>query len=164
MAIELGRGEEDEQGIGEAEKPSRVEKISTALIDIEENNSLADCITATPGAFLWEFYKAWVENGGQDGGKNRNSIRRMRDVWLTGEHEVKSLHPKLTGKIRITKDDATSLISLFLGRWKFVGVREGDWSLTPDGYARFPCQDCKKLTKRLADAMYPEVSEHARSG
>ena len=121
-------------------------------------------VVETPGAFLWEFYKAWVDNGGRDGGKNRNSIRRMRDVWLTGNSEVKSLHPKLTGKVRISKDDAKSLMSLFLGRWKFVGVKEGDWVLTPDGYAPFPCRDCASLCDQLANAMYPEGSSQARIG
>ena len=125
---------------------------------------VADCITDTPGGFLWEFYKVWVENGGQDGGKNRNSIRRMRDVWLTGDSEVKSLHPKLTGRVRVSKDDAKSLMSLFLKRWRFVGVKEGDWILTPDGYAPFPCQNCQALCDRLADAMYPENSKRARIG
>ena len=145
-------------------KPSRVEKITAALTEIEQSGSMPDCVTETPGAFLWEFYKAWVDNGGQDGGKNRNSIRRMRDHWLTDDTEVKSLHPKLTGRIRISKDDAKSLVSLFLGRWKFVGVKEGDWVLTSDGYAPFQCRDCKKLCDTLADAMYPVGSKQARIG
>ena len=55
---------------------------------------IADCITDAPGAFLWEFYKAWVENGGQDGGKNRNSIRRMREVWLTGDQRGQEPPPE----------------------------------------------------------------------
>ncbi len=164
MAIELSRDKKSDDGVGKTGKPSRVEKIKAALLEMEEQNHLSDCVTETPGGFLWEFYKAWVENGGQDGGKNRNSIRRMRDVWLTGDQEVKSLHPKLTGKIRISKDDAISLMSLFLGRWKFVGVKEGDWVLTPDGYVPFPCRDCRKLCQRLADAMYPDESEQFRSG
>ena len=145
-------------------KPSRVEKITAALTEIEQSGSMPDCVTETPGAFLWEFYKAWVDNGGQDGGKNRNSIRRMRDHWLTGDTEVKSLHPKLTGRIRISKGDAKSLISLFLGRWKFVGVKKGDWVLTPDGYAPFQCRDCRNLCDMLADAMYPAGSPQARIG
>jgi hypothetical protein len=133
MATELRGGDVIEDDAPASPKPSRVEKITAALTAIEADGGIAECITDTPGAFLWEFYKAWVDNGGQDGGKNRNSIRRMREVWLTGEHEVKSLHPKLTGKIRISKDDARSLMTLFLGRWTFVGVKEGDWVVTPDG-------------------------------
>ena len=164
MAIELSREKEKKIAIDKADKPSRIEKITAALTEMEDGGAAADCITETPGAFLWEFYKAWLENGGQDGGKNRNSIRRMRDVWLTGENEVKSLHPKLTGKVRISKDDAKALMSLFLGRWKFVGVKEGDWVLTPDGYAPFPCRDCRKLCDRLADAVFPEDSEQAQHG
>ncbi len=164
MAIELRGSGTIEDEAPASSKPSRVEKITAALTAIEADGSVAGCITETPGAFLWEFYKAWVENGGQDGGKNRNSIRRMREVWLIGEHEVKSLHPKLTGKVRISKDDARSLIALFLGRWKFSGIREGDWVLTPDGYAPFPCRDCKALCERLVDAMYPSRSGHAEIG
>ena len=160
MAIDLTRDTRTVSDINEqakpeaADKPSRVEKIAAALREIEDKGSLPDCVTQTPGDFLWEFYKAWVDNGGQDSGKNRNSIRRMRDHWLIGDQEVKSLHPKLTGKTRISKDDAKSLMMLFLGRWKFVGVKEGDWVLTPDGYAPFQCRDCKKLCEALADAMY----------
>ena len=170
MAIDLTRGPTSVRNIKEESsrstdaKPSRVEKIRAALNEVETSGTFQDCITKTPGAFLWEFYKAWVENGGQDGGKNRNSIRRMRDHWLTGDAEVKSLHPKLTGRIRISKDDAKNLMTLFLGRWKFVAVKEGDWVLTADGYAPFPCRDCKKLCERLADAMYPAGSEQARVG
>ena len=164
MATDLRGGSVIEDDAAASPKPSRVEKITETLKAIEADGSIADCITDTPGAFLWDFYKAWVDNGGQDGGKNRNSIRRMREVWLTGEHEVKSLHPKLTGKVRISKDDAKSLVTLFLGRWKFIGVKEGDWILTPDGYAPFPCSDCKALCEQLIDLMYVEGSKRARLG
>ncbi len=164
MAVELSQRPKAESDHEKQAKPSRVEKITAALNEIEKSVSFPDCVTETPGAFLWEFYKAWVDNGGQDGGKNRNSIRRMRDHWLTGKLEVKSLHPKLTGRIRISKDDAKSLMSLFLGRWRFVGVKKGDWVLTSDGYAPFQCRDCKKLCDLLADAMYPEGSKQARIG
>ncbi|MGH1480437.1 MAG: hypothetical protein ACRBM6_17200 [Geminicoccales bacterium] len=170
MAIDLARDTRTVSVINEqakpeaADKPSRVEKIAAALREIEEKGSFPDCVTKVPGAFLWEFYKAWVNNGGQDSGKNRNSIRRMRDHWLSGDQEVKSLHPKLTGKVRISKDDAKSLMTLFLGRWKFAGVKEGDWVLTPDGYAPFPCRDCEKLCEMLVDAMYPAGSDQARIG
>lgn len=164
MAIDLRGSDEIQDGAAAASRPSRLEKITAALAAIEGDGTIADCITDTPGGFLWEFYKAWVENGGQDGGKNRNSIRRMRDVWLTGDSEVKSLHPKLTGRVRVSKDDARSLMSLFLKRWRFVGVKEGDWILTPDGYAPFPCEDCQALCSRLADAMYPESSKQAQIG
>ncbi|MGI9486526.1 MAG: hypothetical protein ACR2RF_11725 [Geminicoccaceae bacterium] len=164
MAIELRGDGKVKDDAAAPPKPSRLEKITSALSAIEADDTIVDCIINTPGAFLWEFYKVWLANGGQDGGKNRNSIRRMRDVWLTDKSEVKSLHPKLTGKVRISKDDAKSLISLFLKRWRFVGVKEGDWILTADGYAPFPCQDCQSLCDRLIDAMYPEGSKQARSG
>ena len=164
MAVELRGGRKTGDDAAASSKPSRLEKITSALTAIEADGTVADCIAKTPGAFLWEFYKAWVENGGQDGGKNRNSIRRMRDVWLTDDSEVKSLHPKLTGKVRISKDDAKSLITLFLKRWRFVGVKDGDWILTADGYAPFPCRDCQALCDRLTDAMYPEGSKQAEFG
>lgn len=164
MAIDLTREKAKNRAVGTTEKPSRVEKIRSALTEIEETGVMPDCVTATPGAFLWEFYKAWVENGGRDGGKNRNSIRRMRDVWLTGEHDVKSLHPKLTGRVRVGRDDARALMSLFLRRWTFVGVKDGDWILTADGYAPFPCRDCRKLCDQLLDAMYADGSEQADAG
>lgn len=164
MAIELrGSGAIEDEAVASS-KPTRVEKITAALTAIDTDGTVSDCIAETPGAFLWEFYKAWVENGGQDGGKNRNSIRRMREVWLIGAHEVKSLHPKLTGKIRISEDDAKALVNLFLGRWEFVGIKEGDWILTPDGYAPFACNDRKTLCERLVDAMYPSRSNQANLG
>lgn len=164
MAVKLHGSSNVEGDAAVSPKPSRLEKITSALTAIEADDTIADCIVKTPGAFLWEFYKAWVENGGQDGGKNRNSIRRMRDVWLTDDSEVKSLHPKLTGRVRVSKSDAKSLISLFLKRWRFVGIKEGDWILTTDGYAPFPCQDCQALCDRLADAMYPASSKQAEIG
>ncbi len=164
MAVELHGVNKIKDDADASSKPSRLEKITSALTAIEADGSIADCILKTPGAFLWEFYKAWVDNGGQDGGKNRNSIRRMRDVWLTDDSEVKSLHPKLTGRVRVSKDDAKSLIALFLKRWRFVGVKEGDWVLTADGYAPFPCRDCQALCDHLADAMYPKDSKQAKIG
>ena len=163
MAIELrGSGEIEGDAIP-SPKPSRLEKITSALTAIEADGTVADCITETPGAFLWEFYKAWVDNGGQDGGKNRNSIRRMRDVWLTGEHEVKSLHPKLTGSVRVSRDDARSLISLFLERWRYVGGGKAG-RVALDGYEQFPCQDAAKLRERLVDVLYPAGSKQAEIG
>ncbi|MEM9627223.1 MAG: hypothetical protein AAGA21_13385 [Pseudomonadota bacterium] len=164
MSVELRGSEPLEDDVAASSKPSRFEKIQSALTAIEADGTIADCIVKTPGAFLWEFYKVWVENGGQDGGKNRNSIRRMRDVWLTDDQAVKSLHPKLTGRVRVSKDDARSLMSLFLKRWRFVGVKEGDWVLTADGYAPFPCRDFDSLCDRLIDVMYPDGSKHARNG
>ena len=164
MVVELHGGRKVGDDAVASSKPSRLEKITAALTAIEADDTLADCIVKTPGAFLWEFYKAWVENGGQDGGKNRNSIRRMRDVWLTDDNEVKSLHPKLTGRVRVSEDDAKSLISLFLQRWRFAGLKEGDGVLTADGYTPFPCRDSQALRDRLADAMYPAGSRQTRSG
>ena len=164
MAVELHGGRKVRDDAPTSSKPSRLEKITSALTAIEADDTIADCIVKTPGAFLWEFYKAWVDNGGQDGGKNRNSIRRMRDVWLTDDNEVKSLHPKLTGKVRISEDDAKSLTSLFLQRWRFIGVNQSDRLLTADGYAPFPCLDWQALCDRLIDAMYPRGSKQAHNG
>ncbi len=161
MAVDLSQRR---KAVNNGEARSRIDRITATLAGIDSGDVLPDCVIETPGLFLLEFYKAWVENGGQDGGKNRNSIRRMRDRWLINDSEVKSLHPKLTGRIRISKSDARSLMGLFLGRWKFVSVKEGDWGLTPDGYAPFPCEDCQKLCDRLVDVMYPEGGELALHG
>jgi hypothetical protein len=140
----------------------RIDRIVQALVQVEAQGELPDLIRTAPGEFLRDLYKAWVENGGRDGGKNRNSIRRMRE-WLATIREVKSLHPKLTGKVRLAKDDASALIELFLGRWQY-GATEADWAHTPDGYRPFPCEDCKALRDRLADALFPPGSVQAEAG
>lgn len=133
---------------------SLTEKISAVLTELDRGGHVPTEVTQTPGEFLRDFYEAWLENGGLEGGKNRNSVRKMRN-WLTDEAEVRSLHPKLKGSVRISKDDACALIDLFLSRWKYLGIKEEDNSRTPDGYRPFPCGNSDKLRENLVDAMFP---------
>ena len=147
------RREIEGDATGVASKPSRLEKITKALTAIEVDGTVVDCIKSRrPDAFLWEFYKAWVENGGQDGGKNRNSIRRMRDVWLTGNREVKSLHPKLTGSVRVSKRRRRVPHIPVSGALAF---RRRQGKATGNATARRLCEpfSCERLPSKLCERL-----------
>ncbi len=143
-----------------AKPRARADKITRLLTQIEQAGDIPPELVRAPGEFLREFYDAWVENGGQEGGKNRNSIRRMRLDWLTGPREVKSLHPKLSGRVKITRDDAAALIELFLGRWQF-GAKGKGRGLTEDGYRPFPCRQPARLREQLLAALFPSNQSQA---
>jgi hypothetical protein len=130
---------------------ARSEKIAAALAQIDRGEDPPDCVTETPGAFLWEVYKVWLDQGGQDGGKNRNSIRRMRDTWLTGKHEVKSLHPKLSGRVRLSRRDAEALIWLFLTKWHY---EPGDSHADEEGYIAFPSKEITELQRAVIAVIF----------
>src|SRR5262245_32959269 len=100
------------------------DEIVAVLTAVDRAEPLPQSVVEHPGQFLLDLYRTWVDNGGQQGAKNRNSIRRMRDVWLGGANEVKSLHPKLIGRIRIAKADARSLVALFLAKWRYAAEHD----------------------------------------
>ena len=129
--------------------------IETALSSIDQNDKVPGWIEQEPGAFLHQLFDAWHQNGGFRAGRYyRNSIRRMQEEWLVGDKEIKSLHPKLSGKIKINKREASILIDLFLYRWRFVEDQTDDLELTPDGYMSFAAADREHLRNRIIDAMF----------
>ncbi len=132
----------------------RVTRIAALLTDIDRSSDIPNDIVEHPGEFLREFYEAWYENGGLEGGKPRNSIRRMRDDWLSGDNAVRSLHPKLTGQVKLGRRDGERLIDLFLSRWEYVGSRRRGTDVTDDGYVPFSSIDVSKLTANLVDAIF----------
>ncbi|MEM9628944.1 MAG: hypothetical protein AAGA21_22130 [Pseudomonadota bacterium] len=130
------------------------ERISSLLSQIDRSGEKPADITDRPGEFLREFYETWYVNGGLEGGKPRNSIRRMRNEWLVEENSVRSLHPKLTGQVKVGRRDGQRLIDLFLSRWLYVGSKRKDEAVTEDGYVPYPSIDLPALTANLVDAVF----------
>lgn len=132
----------------------KLKKISDFLTEIDKSDAIPEDITDRPGDFLREFYEVWYLNGGLEGGKPRNSIRRMRNEWLVGSSFVKSLHPKLKGQVKIGRRDGQRLIDLFLSRWEYVGSLRKDDVVTSDGYVPFPSKNIATLATNLVDAIF----------
>ena len=130
------------------------EPISSLLAKIDTSGEIPEAITDRPSEFLREFYEAWYVNGGLEGGKPRNSIRRMRNEWLVGNNVVRSLHPKLKGQVKIGRRDGQRLINLFLSRWEYVGSLRKDEAVTRDGYVPFPSKNLSALAMNLVDAIF----------
>ena len=133
---------------------ANTERISILLSKIDSSGEIPEEITDRPGEFLREFYEAWYVNGGLEGGKPRNSIRRMRNEWLVGDNFVRSLHPKLKGQVKIGRRDGQRLIDLFLSRWEYVGSLRKDEAVTSDGYVPFPSNNVSDLAINLVDTIF----------
>jgi hypothetical protein len=75
----------------------------------------------------------------------------MRDTWLTGKHEVKSLHPKLSGRVRLSRRDAEALIWLFLTKWHY---EPGDSHADEEGYIAFPSKEITELQRAVIAVIF----------
>ena len=135
-----------------------VDDVSTLLAKVELGEVPRE-VADQPGEFLRKFYSAWYENGGKVAGRPRNSIRRMRNEWLVGEARIRSLHPKLTGQVKLSRSDCHKLITLFLARWRYVGSRRKDDIVTEDGYIPFSNTGNDKITKILISAIFDHTEK-----
>ncbi len=135
----------------------QAEKVTAALEETDRTGRVPAFVREKPGQFLRDMYDVWHRQGGKEGGRWRNSIRKMRDEWLVGRNAVPSLHPKLMGRVKVTRSDARALIDLFLGRWRYG---EGDDALilmTSDGYVGFAASDCRLLRGILVDGIFRQI-------
>ena len=123
----------------------QTERITAALEETDRTGKTPDFIRENPGQFLRDMYEVWHRQGGKEGGRWRNSIRKMRDEWLTGRNAVPSLHPKLMGRVKVTRSDARALIDLFLTRWRYGEDNDPVVSMTSDGYIEFTANDRRLL-------------------
>ncbi len=124
----------------------QAERVVRALEETDRTGRAPASIRDEPGRFLRDLYEVWHRQGGKEGGRPRNSIRKMRDQWLVGRQAVPSLHPKLMGRIKVTRADARALIDLFLTRWRYAGSNVPPHSATTqDGYVAFAAADLKRL-------------------
>ncbi|MGI9503309.1 MAG: hypothetical protein ACR2RE_09675, partial [Geminicoccaceae bacterium] len=133
----------------------QTERITAALEETDRTGKSPSFIRENPGQFLREMYEVWHRQGGKEGGRWRNSIRKMRDEWLTGRNHVPSLHPKLMGRIKVTRSDARALIGLFLERWRYAEGGDSLSSVTRDGYAAFPVESQNRVRDALLQAVFP---------
>jgi hypothetical protein len=138
--------------------------VTATLQDIDRTGEIPSTVEENPGAFFVRFYDAWYANGGREGGKPRNSIRRMRNEWLVDGKAVPSLHPKLTGQVKIGRRDGQQLIELFLSRWEYVGSRRKDEEVTSDGYLPFPSENPKHLVELLATSIFGPAERRSGAG
>ena len=97
----------------------QAERVTAALEETDRTGRVPAFVRENPGQFLRDMYDVWHRQGGKEGGRWRNSIRKMRDEWLVGRNTVPSLHPKLMGRVKATRSDARALIDLFLTRWRY---------------------------------------------
>ena len=131
----------------------QTERVTAVLESVDEKGETPGFLRENPGRFLRDMYEVWHLQGGMEGGRWRNSIRRMREDWLTGRNHVPSLHPKLMGRVRVTRSDARALIDLFLGRWRYAEGQDPLRTITTDGYVGFPASDRRKLRDLLLRAL-----------
>ena len=120
-----------------------------ALKETDHTGRAPAIVRENPGQFLRDMYEVWHRQGGKEGGRWRNSIRKMRDEWLVGRNAVPSLHPKLMGRVKVTRSDARALVDLFLGRWRYAEGGDALTSMTSDGYVGFSTGDRRSLRDAL---------------
>lgn len=141
-----------------AKQPSvadeQTERVVRALEETDRAGRAPASIRDDPGRFLRDLYEVWHRQGGKEGGRPRNSIRKMRDQWLVGRQAVPSLHPKLMGRIKVTRADARAMIDLFLTRWRYADGDEPVGSMTRDRYIAFPTADPKRLRDHLVHVLF----------
>jgi len=135
-------------------KPSE----KTALEETDRTGRAPMLIRENPGQFLRDMYEVWHHQGGKEGGRWRNSIRKMRDEWLVGRQSVPSLHPKLMGRVKVTHSNARALVGLFLERWRYGEGGDALTSMTSDGYVRFPAFDTRKLRDGLVEGIMKQIA------
>ena len=139
----------------------QTERITAALEETDRTGKTPPFVRENPGQFLRDMYEVWHRQGGKEGGRWRNSIRKMRDEWLTGRNAVPSLHPKLMGRVKVTRADARALIDLFLTRWRYAEDNDTVVSMTSDGYVEFPANDRRLLRDVLLGGLI-RSSEQSR--
>lgn len=135
----------------------QTERITAALEETDRTGKAPTLVRENPGQFLREMYEVWHRQGGKEGGRWRNSIRKMRDEWLTGRNAVPSLHPKLMGRVKVTRADARALVTLFLERWRYGIGGDALSTMTSDGYVRFQALDRRKLRDDLVETVMKQV-------
>ena len=136
--------------------------IQKLLTEIDRAGVVPKWILIEPGMFMRAFYEQWHENGKTVGGRYRNSVRRMRDTWLTDKNLVRSIHAKLIGRVKLSKSDTQHLIDLFLQRWEFVGTTLREDEVSDDGYKPFPSSDRVRLCRILIKAIFNGQPESQR--
>ncbi len=129
----------------------QTERVTAALEETDRTGRAPAFVRENPGQFLRDMYDVWHRQGGKEGGRWRNSIRKMRDEWLVGRSHVPSLHPKLMGRVKLTRKDVRALLDLFLGRWRWAEGDDPLNSITNDGYVGFPTIDRKRLRVLILD-------------
>ena len=138
----------------------QTERVTAALEETDRTGRAPAFVRENPGQFLRDMYDVWHRQGGKEGGRWRNSIRKMRDEWLTGRNAVPSLHPKLMGRVKVTRSDARALIDLFLTRWRYGGGDDAPSEMARDGYVGFSAGDARKLCNKILDGLF--FDRHAK--
>ena len=130
------------------------ERILEALQEMDRSGRMPADVQSNPGQFLRDLYEVWHRQGGKEGGRWRNSIRKMREEWLVGRNAVPSLHPKLMGRVKVTQSDVKALVDLFLIKWRFPDAGETNQILTSDGFASYQANDLNKLRENIVNSLF----------
>jgi len=139
--------------IEKIDRSSKSATLEVVLRAIDATGEVPDSIIDAPGTFIRNMYEAWVEDGGKVSARyNRNSLTKMGE-WLAGKSAVKSLHQKLSGHVRMTRFDVTSLLHLFLDRWHFdipVDAQKSDQGT----YLPFDTEDKSQLIRTISNSIF----------
>ena len=139
----------------------KAERVTAALEETDRTGRTPLFVRENPGQFLRDMYEVWHRQGGKEGGRWRNSIRKMRDEWLTGRNAVPSLHPKLMGRVKLTRSDVRALLDLFLGRWRIAVGDDPISAMTDDGYVGFEATDVRRLRDCLTNLLNSKSEREA---
>lgn len=116
----------------------------TLLHELADGNESLPDRRAEPAVAFRRLYDGWVKRGGFERGKPRHAARQIK-AWL-GDRQVRSLETKLAGKTWLQRQDAASLIHLFLTRWTYDQNNRCYVPYSPSGL--------DELTQHLLDELF----------
>jgi hypothetical protein len=114
-------------------------------------NARANSRTVDLAHFVLALGRLWKERGGTVAGKLRHSDRHLNELLKQQGTIVRSLTPKLAGKTRLKRDDATALLRLFLSHWNYLSSSEsGIQSETYDPISNTEIEEvCRQIEDRF---------------
>jgi hypothetical protein len=74
-----------------------------------------------PLEFMLNLTRHWKRQGGTVAGKPRHSDRYLDELLREQRTPIRSLIPKLSGRTKLSPEDARNLVLLFLSHWQYVG-------------------------------------------
>lgn len=136
----------------------QAERVTAALDETDRTGHVPNFVRENPGQFLRDMYEVWHRQGGKEGGRWRNSIRKMREEWLIGRNAVPSLHQKLMGRVKLTRSNVRSLLGLFLELWRYEEISGRRKQNANEGYVRFPALSLSNLKRSILDALMDSLN------
>lgn len=143
--------------------PADPEVVASTLREMDDTQTLPSDVERDPIAFLRMLHTAWVINGGQVAGKQRNSLRQLTQLLAESGQAIRSIQPKLAGHTRITKQDASTLIALILSHWKYVGDSDLT-NATSNNYKEIQDIDVEKIKDLIIEKIFSSNTRKSKIG